>query len=918
MYRGLCIAVTVSFLLASWAICTPVKGAESSGDGFVSFMTEEAVPVVEKLPPVAIGAMQPAAPHFVRPREEVVERVLRRDKIIKENSAPEEVKAAINEYLQRFGRKSSSWVSPAAQERALRIELEGASGSSRAAAVQPVIARVFALAVDFGGSDTFTHSAPVEGGGCESKEVTTTGPLKGLIPHPGPRDNQTVWYDPVQTANAAFYQKLIFGYEGVGRVRVDLTDPYDGQAGINLAGYTVQDYYDYVAGPGNVTVKGTVRGWVEVNHSEGYYGADNCNTGESDGGGPVPIGQLVVDAAKKFNKLHPDYYTDTSPDAFWPKYDGDHDGFIDTFWIIHAGIGQEAGGGAEGDYAIWSHSWDLRAFSKWPNGFKVYEGDPSTPDDDIYIGPYTMQPENADLGVLTEEFGHNFFGLPDLYTTDYTNSIGFWSNMSGGSWGGPLGGAVPVGMPLWFKMIAWCGSGPCNWNEPMATKSNVSATSDVTIGQLESTPEGVFKGVRINLPKGEIDIPNRAGTGKAAYTDTGRDNLNITLERQLSVPADAAGVLSFNSDWDIEEDYDYGYVMVKSGNTWTILDDMDGVLRESNPNGANLGHGLTGAGNQVLRFDLSAYKGKTVIVRLRYKTDGGVTQAGWWVDNLRLDETLVDNFKEAVAPADFPDWSNSKPGWIVAPLTRYYTHYYLLEWRAKTKYDKMLQTAYVTTFSDEDEWRVERVPYNIPGAVLYYRDQRYGSTYSLKPNLYDTPSIGPKYQLLVIDMNYGPMRLGDTPETYKRSLNPNASSYDAALTLQPAQAFSLSRVWGVRGGPWNFPSKPAVNRFDDALGYYSGFYYGPPCASDSKCWANRGGSAVIPAKGTYSTRVTHFDGTPYTELYGKTVRGMPLGSGNPGDDAVNYGVSIDLLRRSADKSKATLRFNAPQADGSLP
>jgi len=33
---------------------------------------------------------------------------------------------------------------------------------------------------------------------------------------------------------------------------------------------------------------------------------------------------------------------------------------------------------------------------------------------------------------------------------------------------------------------------------------------------------------------------------------------------------------------------------------------------------------------------------------------------------------------------------------------------------------------------------------------------------------------------------------------------------------------------------------------------------------------------------------------------------------------VNYGVSIDLLRRSADKSKATLRFNAPQADGSLP
>ena len=95
MYRGSCIAITVGFLLASWALCTPVNGAERSGDGFFSFETEEAVPVVEKLPPVAIGAMQPAAPHLVRPREEVIERVLRRDKIIKENSAPEEVKAAI-------------------------------------------------------------------------------------------------------------------------------------------------------------------------------------------------------------------------------------------------------------------------------------------------------------------------------------------------------------------------------------------------------------------------------------------------------------------------------------------------------------------------------------------------------------------------------------------------------------------------------------------------------------------------------------------------------------------------------------------------------------------------------------------------------------------------------------------------------
>ena len=51
-----------------------------------------------------------------------------------------------------------------------------------------------------------------------------------------------------------------------------------------------------------------------------------------------------------------------------------------------------------------------------------------------------MQPETSEVGVLAEEFGHNFFGLPDLYTTDVDNSVGFWSIMAGGAWGGYLGG----------------------------------------------------------------------------------------------------------------------------------------------------------------------------------------------------------------------------------------------------------------------------------------------------------------------------------------------------------------------------------------------------------------------------------------------------------------------------------------------
>jgi immune inhibitor A len=48
----------------------------------------------------------------------------------------------------------------------------------------------------------------------------------------------------------------------------------------------------------------------------------------------------------------------------WDRYDYDGDGnfnepdgYIDTFQSVHAGEGNEAGGGLLGDAAIWSHSW---------------------------------------------------------------------------------------------------------------------------------------------------------------------------------------------------------------------------------------------------------------------------------------------------------------------------------------------------------------------------------------------------------------------------------------------------------------------------------------------------------------------------------------------------------------------------------
>lgn len=887
MSRKLFYLLTIVMMLGSLLMVAAVPAPESAAPA--------------KLPPIAIGAMRMNGVHERPPREDLVLNWLKEDGTIPLNATPEQAQAAVNAYYVKFAKQSESWISPEIQQKQLQHEADLAAGKAGVAAVQPVVATYVAMAVQFNVVTETLHLEVDDGAGnCVMQDVVQPGTLQGGIPHPGPRDNNTVWYTAQQTADPKFYENIIEGHEGPGRVRMDLTDPRDGKPGIDLTGYTMQDYYDKVAGVGNVTIKGSVEGWVSVPHSQGYYGADNCQTGGHYGGAGVPPGQLAADAADAFNAAHPTYYTDTGANAFWPKYDANHDGILDTFWLIYAGMGQEAGGGSLGTYALWSHSSDLRYYAKWPDGYKVYEGDPTTTADDIAIGPYTMQPENGDMGVFAEEFGHNFFGLPDLYTNDAQGSIGFWSIMEAGAWGGYLGGSAPVGMPLWFRMVAWCGEGPCNWQEPMTRYAYDAAPTETVIGQLEDTPAGASKGIRIDMPPVTEDIPNLAGTGKAPYSGAGRDELDATLDRVLTIPTGAAGLLTFDSYWEIEEDWDYGYVMVKDGDTWALLGDLDGIFTAANPNGNNLGIGLTGAsdGATPLRFDLSAYAGKTITLRLRYKTDAAVTENGWWVDNLKLDGALVDDFEK------FPEgWTNSDPGWYESPSTKTYTNYYLVEWRGKTKYDSMTQTAYVTTYSDDDEWRVERVPYNIPGALVYYRNTKYGSTYALRPNHNDPPSYGPKYQLLVVDMNPLQLRIG-AAKPYTSVLNNRASSYDAALTLQPSQAFALSEVYSTPSnliGPFNFPAKPAVTSFHDSMGYYPGFYYGAPCKAGSVCYASRDASAVIPAADNYSIRITDYNGNPIPALYGASVGLVtPLGSGNPGDEGVQYGLHIALTGSTGD------------------
>ena len=110
------------------------------------------------------------------------------------------------------------------------------------------------------------------------------------------------------------------------------------------------------------------------------------------------------------------------------------------------------------------------------------------------------------------------------------------------------------------------------------------------------------------------------------------------------------GTLTFDTYYDIEEFWDFGFVQVSTdgGQTWTSLANAS-TTSQHDPNAhptvvANL-PGLTGwSGDWVtLSYDLGAYAGQDLLVAFRYVTDWGTYFDGWSIDNVYVDGTLISD-----------------------------------------------------------------------------------------------------------------------------------------------------------------------------------------------------------------------------------------------------------------------------------
>ncbi|WLD91864.1 immune inhibitor A domain-containing protein [Alkalihalobacillus sp. AL-G] len=468
------------------------------------------------------------------------------------------------------------------------------------------------------------------------------------------------------------YENMIFGENG-----------YKGPGGEDLI--SVKQYYEQQSG-GSYTIEGEVAGWYQAKHPAAYYGGNDPAPDGSDRAARSLVYEALVAAA---NDPTVDLGEYDQEDRYDLDGDGNYrepDGLIDHLMVVHSSVGEEAGGGKLGGDAIWSHRWNLGGVATLPGTTAEvgYWGGAMAAYD------YTIEPADGAAGVFAHEYGHDL-ELPDEYDTMYSGAgepVAYWSIMSSGSWAGDIPGTEPTGFSAWAKefLQGYVGG---NWlsGSTISSKDVTSAGTTVLLDQ--ANDKGTNNdAVRIDLPQKETAV-NTPYSGEYEYHSDKGNNLDNSLVTSVDLTNAGNAALTFKAWYEIEVDWDYASVQVKEAGTdqWVAI--PGNLTTTTDPHGQNPGHGITGHSDGWVdaEFDLSAYAGKNIDLRINYWTDVAAVEQGFYADDLRL---TVDGsevlFDDAEGEAKF-----SLEGFKKDTGVFYSEHYYLLEWRNHEGVDEGLK-----------------------------------------------------------------------------------------------------------------------------------------------------------------------------------------------------------------------------------
>ncbi|WP_436501283.1 immune inhibitor A domain-containing protein [Actinokineospora sp. HUAS TT18] len=645
--------------------------------------------------------------------------------------------------------------------------------------------KVFVLLVEFGNERHASYPDRDTNASIPGPE-RFDGPVHNEIPEPDRAvDNTTPWQADYSREH---FENLLFG---------------DGES--------LRTYYERQSS-GRYSIEGTVTDWVKVKYNEARYGRSN--------GYPCPdiictnSWALVIDGfAHWVDQRRSDGWTEAQIRAevtrhdVWDRYDADRDGefnepdgYIDHLQIVHAGGDQADGDINQGEDAIWSHHWYAFAnTNSGPAGNR--RGGTQIGDTGIWVGDYTMQPENGGLGVIAHEFGHDL-GLPDHYDRTRPadaeeNSVNWWSLMGQTRFSGE-GEAVGTragDLSAWDKL-------QLGWLDHEVV--HAGDERQVELGAHE-VPTGAPQGVVVVLPPKEKRVYGEPFAGDQMYWSGKGDNLQNTASVDVDLRGRTSATLKFKARYDIEGAFDFLYVQasVDGGSTWTALNGTINYPWNEFPRDRNnvpALHGSTGGFWADIAAPMNAFVGHEVKLRFRYVTNQEVALSGFFADDIQVESGQDVVFYDGAEGAT-DAWELN--GFRKTSGTELFDQFYVASYRTYEGYGNYRKTGPFNHGMPDTPKLAEHFPYQ-DGLLVSYWD-----TSQLDNNVSQHPGEG-----LVLPVDANPEPIYDALGLPWR---PRIAGYDAPFSLEQSDSFTLHSA----GRESLIGGRPAQPVFDDLRSYWS-------------------------------------------------------------------------------------------------
>ena len=558
-------------------------------------------------------------------------------------------------------------------------------------------------------------------------------------------------------------------------------------------------------------------GWYQLPGQRDYYGDDG--NGSAIVGALVGVGSLqaIDSGCGPTQKLAYDAAVAADPDIDYSDFDTDKDGVVDFFEVIFQGLGGNGDSQVNGKPPydnVWPHSASLTdAFVDPTTGLTGYishdqlkdlQGRPlwyrnetrttmTTKDMGdklkvfVRVGPYNVNPETAidKASVISHEYGHSL-GAPDYYSTGSRSTYGDFMLMATDK-------SQNVSA---FQLQDW------GWVVPQPVRRGAHTVKRWRDTKRDThvvhwrTPAGkryTLRGKKVHnalvysakLPGRRIIDPAKVSKGATLrhvwWSQAGNDfgcgpnhghNLDISLPELRKLDPGTKVTLTFDTAFEIEWDFDYGFVQTgipdnqtgKMNYTAVPSDNGYSTPSSTNPNQsqcqAKYGNSLTGSSTswknntqQVDRtgvgdlagvasypdfefikdsYDISDLAGKNGVVRFSYATDPGLAKAGWFIDDIKVvangQTVWSSNFERNGDPGDSHIFNGGcrgtlrvadacSHGWQYVDVAKAasFDHAYYLSMRDRSGFDT---DGHGQNDRDAIEFK--------PGLLLEYTDESHG------------------------------------------------------------------------------------------------------------------------------------------------------------------------------------------------